>query len=87
VDQRNPEIVGPDLLLVTTEFDQWEIRDKKVADRLDVLFMAADGSPVYLGERPPVLADFLNDQIAADVRVPAAQKMLVVQGLELTPLG
>ena len=42
---------------------------------------------VYLGERPPVLADFLNDDVASDVRVPTAQKMLVVQGLELTPLG
>ncbi len=42
----HPEIVGHDLLLVTTEFDQWEIRDQRVADRLDVLFLAADGSLV-----------------------------------------
>jgi hypothetical protein len=42
----HPEIVGRDLLLVTTEFDQWEIRDQKVADRLDVLFLDTDGSPV-----------------------------------------
>ncbi len=42
---------------------------------------------VYLGDRPPLLADFLDEAVAADVRVPTAQKMLVVQGLELTPLG
>jgi hypothetical protein len=41
-----PEIVGPGLLLVTTEFDQWEIRDQKVPDRLDVLFVDTSGSPV-----------------------------------------
>lgn len=41
-----PEIVGPGLLLVTTEFDQWEIRDQKVPDRLDVLFLDRNGSPV-----------------------------------------
>jgi len=41
-----PQIVGPGLLLVTTEFDQWEIRDQKVPDRLDVLFLDQDGSPL-----------------------------------------
>jgi hypothetical protein len=42
---------------------------------------------VYLGDNPPRLSDFLNDQVAADVDVPIVQKMLVVQGLELTPLA
>jgi hypothetical protein len=42
---------------------------------------------VYLGERPPLLADFLRDEVAADVEVPVVQKMIVVQGLELTPLA
>jgi hypothetical protein len=41
-----PEIVGPDLLLVTTEFDQWQIREQKVKDRLDVLFLDSDGAPL-----------------------------------------
>lgn len=52
----HPEIVGRDLLLVTTEFDQWEIRDQKVADRLDVLFLGTDGSPV--------VAELKRDQAA-----------------------
>jgi len=42
---------------------------------------------VYLGDRPPCLSDFLDDQVAADVDVPVVQKMVVVQGLELTPLA
>ena len=42
----HPEIVGSNLLLITSEFDQWEIRDQRVADRLDVLFLASDGSLV-----------------------------------------
>src|SRR6266511_2447660 len=42
----HPEIVGQGLLLITSEFDQWEIRDHKVPDRLDVLFLDSEGSPV-----------------------------------------
>jgi hypothetical protein len=42
---------------------------------------------IYLGDRPPLLRDFLDDEVAADVDVPAVQKMIVVQGMELTPLG
>ena len=42
----HPEIVGHGLLLVTSEFDQWELREQKVPDRLDVLFLDGDGSPV-----------------------------------------
>lgn len=41
-----PELVGPGLLLVTSEFDQWEIRDQRVPDRLDVLFLDEAGSPL-----------------------------------------
>lgn len=39
-----PEIVERDLLLVTTEFDQWQLRERRVADRLDVLFLDSRGS-------------------------------------------
>jgi len=45
------------------------------------------GTDVYLGERPPSLSDFLDDEVAADVDVPVVQKMVVVQGMELTPLA
>jgi hypothetical protein len=44
-------------------------------------------SDVYLGDRPPRLVDFLDDEVSADVEVPATQKMLVIQGLELTPIA
>ncbi len=40
------EMVAPDLLLITTEFDQWELKQQKVADRLDVLFLDSDGHPL-----------------------------------------
>jgi hypothetical protein len=40
----HPEIVEPDLLLVTAELDRWELKDKKVSDRLDVLFLDSDGA-------------------------------------------
>ena len=41
VDQ--PEIIGPDLLLIATEFDRWQLQDQIVADRLDVLLLDSDG--------------------------------------------
>ena len=41
----------------------------------------------YLGERPPVLADYLDDKVSAAVQLPAVRKMVVVQALELTPIG
>lgn len=42
----HPELVGDDLLLLTSEFDQWEIGAQRVDDRLDVLFLTADGAPL-----------------------------------------
>lgn len=51
-----PEIVDRDLLVVTTEFNQWELRAQRVEDRLDVLFLDSYGSPVVAelkrGEAP-----------------------------------
>lgn len=43
---QHPELVGENLLLVTSEFDQWELRDQRVSDRLDVLFLDPSGSLV-----------------------------------------
>jgi hypothetical protein len=37
----------------------------------------------YLGDRPPVLTDYLDDDVSADVTLPATQKIIVVQGLEI----
>lgn len=51
-----PEIVGPDLLVVTTEFDRWEFGAGRVRDRLDVLFLDSTGSLIVAelkrGEAP-----------------------------------
>jgi hypothetical protein len=41
----------------------------------------------YLGNRPPFLADYLSDDVSADVNLPATQKMLVIQGMEMNPIG
>jgi hypothetical protein len=41
----------------------------------------------YLGDRPPTLADYLDEVVAADVQLPSTQKMLVIRGLEFTPAG
>lgn len=56
--EANPEMVGPDLLVITTEFDQWELAQQKVADRLDVLFLDSDGrllvAELKRGEAPDI---------------------------------
>ncbi len=36
----------------------------------------------FLGERPPTLSDFLDDDVAADVRLPATQKTIVISVTE-----
>lgn len=41
----------------------------------------------YLGARPPVLTDYLSDDVSADTLLPITQKMIVVQALELHSIG
>jgi hypothetical protein len=41
----------------------------------------------YQGQRPPVLTDYLDDTVSAAVELPAAHKMIIIQGLELAPIG
>jgi hypothetical protein len=51
-----PEIVGPDLLVVTTECDRWALGSECIRDRLDVLFLNSTGALVVAelkrGEAP-----------------------------------
>jgi hypothetical protein len=41
----------------------------------------------YLGNKPPVLADYLNEIVSIETSVPITQKMIVVQALELNSIG
>jgi hypothetical protein len=41
----------------------------------------------YLGERPPLLTDYSNEQVAVDIHVPATTKMIVIQALELNSIA
>jgi hypothetical protein len=40
----------------------------------------------FLGSRPPILPDFLDDQVAARIDLPACQKMVIVHAMELQPI-
>jgi hypothetical protein len=42
---------------------------------------------LLLGDRPPTLVDYLDDSVCADVVRPSANKVIVIQALELRPLG
>lgn len=41
--EKYPEMIGGDLMLIATEFDQWELHEQKVPDRLDVLMLDKEG--------------------------------------------
>jgi hypothetical protein len=41
----------------------------------------------FLGDRPPLLVDYFNDEVSADLLMPAIQKVVIIQGLELGTLG
>lgn len=41
----------------------------------------------FLGDRPPLLPDYLNDEVSAEVVMPATQRVVLIQGLELNTLG
>jgi hypothetical protein len=41
----------------------------------------------FLGDRPPVVADYLDDAVAGDVDLPEFRKMIVIQALEVTPMA
>ena len=38
-------------------------------------------------ERPPLLPDYLNDEVSVLFQHPASQRMIVISGMQLTPLG
>lgn len=42
---------------------------------------------VYLGDHPPLLVDYSDEAVSTEVSLPAFQKMIIVHGLEITPLG
>jgi hypothetical protein len=53
----------------------------------DVVLQGMLPQDAYLGSRPPTLTDYSDDTVAADVATPVVQKLVIVQGIELTPMG
>ena len=41
----------------------------------------------YLGARPPMLVDYLKDDVATDTFMHVTTKMVVVQAIELNSIG
>src|SRR5437016_1945530 len=41
----------------------------------------------YQGQRPPVLTDYLDETVSAAGQLPVVHKMIIIQALELTPIG
>lgn len=42
---------------------------------------------VYMSERPPLLGDYLDDQVSATITVPIVQKIVLLQAIEVNTLG
>jgi hypothetical protein len=58
------------------------VRDVPVSESLAPAGMLPEQS--YLGSRPPQLRDYLDDDVSSDVTLPASQKLIVIEGLELS---
>ncbi len=43
--------------------------------------------PTYLGSRPPLLVDYLDNTVAADTHLPVMTKMVVIQALDLNSVA
>jgi hypothetical protein len=41
----------------------------------------------FLGDRPPTLTDYFDDQVSKEMPLPAIQKMIVIHGIELSLLA
>ncbi len=41
----------------------------------------------YLGSRPPMLLDYLSDDVAGDSSIPVTTKIIAIQALELSSIG
>lgn len=58
----NPEILGVDVLIVTSEFDQWFSKDGRDPDRLDVLGLGQDGRLVVAELKRDLTPDLVTMQ-------------------------
>jgi len=75
----HPELIAPDLLLITTEFDRWEIREHNVHDRLDALFLDSSGAPVVV--------EFKRDRASDSVELQALKYAAYCSQLTLEELA
>jgi hypothetical protein len=41
----------------------------------------------FLGERPPTLRDYLDEEVSAEIQVPQTQKTVLIHGFEFSTLG
>lgn len=58
----NPEILGPDVLIITSEFDRWMSKDGREADRLDILGLGSDGRLVVAELKRDRAPDYVTTQ-------------------------
>jgi len=58
----NPEILGEDVLIVTSEFDQWFSKEGRDPDRLDVLGLGQDGRLVVAELKRDLTPDLVTMQ-------------------------
>lgn len=58
----NPEILGDDVLVVTSEFDQWFSKEGRDPDRLDVLGLGQDGRLVVTELKRDMTPDLVTMQ-------------------------
>jgi hypothetical protein len=58
----NPAILGPDVMVVTSEFDQWFSKDGRDPDRLDILGLGQDGRLIVAELKRDLTPDLVTMQ-------------------------
>lgn len=58
----NPQIIGPDLIVVTSEFADWESKSAKIYERPDILFLDSAGGLIVAELKRDVAEDTVEMQ-------------------------
>jgi hypothetical protein len=62
-------------------------RDYDSFDEMRLPAVGLSPQDTYLGERPPMLPDYMDNSVSASVVLPVTQKVVLVQGIDVSTLG
>jgi len=61
----------------------WGLTVAQIGQLTSYSFLGMFAGGIVFGRRPPLLPDFLDDDVSAEVRVPAIKRLLMVRAVEI----